>query len=88
MVIAFSLALLLFAKESYLSSTPFVSISDPTIPRLDPALSYNNTLIPDSNRTVDFTHAAVEPVAFTLIMWSEDSALEGALLIKVCVSIA
>ncbi|PPQ90127.1 hypothetical protein CVT25_012296 [Psilocybe cyanescens] len=78
-VVALSIALLVFAKE-YFPPEQFFGSSAPTsaIDITTPNSEKHNL----TDGQPPLPTATVEPVIFTLIMWSEDSALEGAILIK------
>lgn len=73
------LALFLFAREAY-------SYADAlTIPHTriyTPQEVVSDTRLPETPSTMP--PPPIQPVVFSFIMWSEDSAAEGAQLIKVC----
>jgi hypothetical protein len=50
---------------------------------IDTDVPPSTTLSPSTIASADNVHDQEEPVIFTLIIWSEQSAVEGALLIKV-----
>jgi len=67
--------LYLFVLAAFSLSSLLVFLSVPGIDQPRPSISIKNeTLVPP---------AETEPVVFSLIMWSEDAAVEGALLLKV-----
>jgi hypothetical protein len=52
----------------------------------EPSISHPYPFTPTKNETIEsppFFEFEAEPVVFSLIMWSEDAASEGALLLKV-----
>lgn len=75
--VVMSIVFLLFAREYF----PPVQFLDSIAPTSDLDITSPNTK--GHNLTTTPIIDTVEPVVFTFIMWSEDSALEGALLIKV-----
>jgi len=75
--VAFTLALLLFALQLYTSEEILIQVGPPSAPHTNDSI-ISQTKIDSSSPPVTI----MEPVVFTFIMWSESSAVEGALLLK------
>lgn len=87
--LALVLASLLFFKESASLTDILQEWESAALPIISPSATVTSSPpsppIATGNATVlDSVVEKAEPVVFVLIMWSEASAREGALLIKVC----